>query len=186
MKQTGGVVMTKLGWAAALAVSAVLSVTAADARPWKPSPSAQALDYLQIQHMRPGGEVVVLFWIAPPMIEGQPAAAELLGKYVVLAVVHARPSRSGVIRFDDVPAVKAFDGNGKELHRYTDDDMPSDVAMGVHALSGIMKQSLGAMGEGMKFFVYDSEGVDACKAGKLVVPYADETYTFDTPVPGCK
>lgn len=178
--------MVRFGWGASLMglAAAVMLTVSADARPWKPSPSAVAQDYLQIQQMKPGGELVVLMWIAPPMID-VPAAKELLEKYVVIAIVHGRTGPAGTLLFDDIPDLQALDGAGKPLHLYTEADMPADMAQGVQALQGVVRQALGAMGKGMTFFVFDGSKVKACTKGKLTIPYDGEDYTYETPIPGC-
>jgi len=38
----------------------------------------------------------------------------------------------------------------------------------------------------MKMFVFESGAIDSCKKGQLAVPLAGETYTWDTPFPGCE
>jgi hypothetical protein len=172
--------------AAALAVGLAFGLTAADARQWNPTPQALAQDYLQILHMKPGGEVVMVQWFAPPMVAAQPEAAELLDKYVLIAVVHARLGPGGTMLFDDIPPLKATDGDGTPLKLLTGGDIPKNVAQGVQALNGMLKQSIGAMGQGMKFFVFEPGAVKACGKGKLSIPYAGETYTYDTPIPGCQ
>ena len=48
-----------------------------------------------------------------------------------------------------------------------------------------MRQAAGAMGQGMAFFAYENGGVHACQKGGLSIPFNDEVYTYDTPVPGC-
>jgi hypothetical protein len=38
----------------------------------------------------------------------------------------------------------------------------------------------------MKLFVFDGAGIDSCSKGRLSIPLADETYTWDTPFPSCQ
>jgi hypothetical protein len=52
-------------------------------------------------------------------------------------------------------------------------------------MEAMFRQSLGTFGQGMKVFVFDAAGVTSCKPGGLTVPFADETYTWQTPIPGC-
>jgi hypothetical protein len=37
----------------------------------------------------------------------------------------------------------------------------------------------------MRFFTYDGSTIHSCMPGKLTVPFGGETYTYDTPIPGC-
>jgi hypothetical protein len=47
-----------------------------------------------------------------------------------------------------------------------------------------MRQTIGQMGQGMHFFAFEG-GVHACEKGQLSIPFAGETYIYDTPIPGC-
>jgi hypothetical protein len=55
----------------------------------------------------------------------------------------------------------------------------------ITGMEAVFRQSLGAMGSGMKTFLFNGEGIDSCKKGQLAVQFAGETYTWDTPFPGC-
>ena len=157
----------------------------AGARPWKPKPQNLAQDYAQILDVRSQGEVVVLFWFVPEMAPETPAAAALLDKYVVIGVAHARSGPGGSMLFDAIDPLQVNDANGKPLTFLDGDKLPSDISDLVTAMGGTMRQSLGAMGQGMRFFVYESAGVHACSKGGISIPYEGEGYTYDTPIPGC-
>jgi hypothetical protein len=47
------------------------------------------------------------------------------------------------------------------------------------------RQSSGRLGDGTRFFIFDAGTVRACEKGKISVPYEGETYTWETPFPGC-
>jgi hypothetical protein len=64
-------------------------------------------------------------------------------------------------------------------------DLPPATAGAVAVVEGMFRQALGAAGKGMKMFVFDAGDVAACKKGGLAVALADETYTWQTPIPGC-
>jgi hypothetical protein len=173
--------------AAALLAVVALSVTflmPAEARPWKPSPQALAQDYLQIQHVRPNGEIILVFWFAPPMAGDQKQVRGILDKYIIVSVVHGRAGPGGAVLFDEIPTLEAKDGSGNPLKLVANQDLPPDVAQGVEMISNTMKQTIGATGQGMRFFVFQGD-VHACSPGKLVIPYAGEEYSYDAPVPGC-
>ena len=175
---------------AALAVfSALLCVlyasAPAGARPWKPKAQNLAQDYAQILDVRAQGEVVMLLWFVPQLAPETPAAGALLDKYFILGVVHARPGPGGSMLFDAIDPLQIKDANGKPLTLLEGDKLPSDASQLVTAMGGTMKQALGAMGQGMRIFVYDNGGVHACAKGGITIPYAGEVYTYDTPFPGC-
>ncbi len=157
----------------------------ADARPWKPTPASLAEDYAIISDTRSDNDLVMVFWLVPQMYPTLPQAQALLDKYIVVAVIHAHRGALGGAVFDTVDTLEAKDGNGKPLKLLTGADLPPDVAQSVTAFGGVMQQLLGPMGQGMSFFVFNKGSVHACEKGQLVIPYAGETYTYDTPIPGC-
>jgi hypothetical protein len=176
--------------AAAAATLSALTPAPALCRSWKATPEAIARDYAVINDTRPGGDLVLLMWFVPRMVQantpGGDVAAAMLQKYVVLVAVRGRLDKTtGTVSFDDVASLEARDQSGKPLTPVARDDLPPTNAGMLVALEGVFRQSIGAMGKGMKMFVFEGAGVDSCKKGKLSVPLASETYTWDTPFPGC-
>jgi hypothetical protein len=47
------------------------------------------------------------------------------------------------------------------------------------------RQGLGPRGNGVRFFLFDAGAVRACEKGVISVPFDGETYTWETPFPGC-
>jgi len=167
-------------------LACILSVSSpAGARPWKTTPQGVAQDYAQILDMRGQGEIVLVVWMSPPMLGAPPQAQQLMDKYVVIGVVHGRMGPGGSMLFDVIDTLKAKDGNGTTLKLLEGDKLPDDISQFVLAMGGTMKQAIGAMGQGMRFFVFENGGVHACTKGKLAIPYAGEVYTYETPIPGC-
>ena len=168
---------------AALAVCGALA--AADARPWKPQGDALAEDYAEIVDSRPNGDLVLLMWMVPQIVKGSPAAAAMLDKYVMIGVVQAHSQPGGVVTFEDIDTLAAGDISGKPLKLLQGNDLPPDVTGGIAGISGVMRRTIGQMGQGMHFFAFEAGAVHACEKGRLSVPFAGETYTYDTPIPGC-
>lgn len=178
------------GFRAALVVFSALACvlfasSPAGARPWKTTPQGLAQDYAQILDIRDQGEVVMVVWMSPPMLGAPPQAQQLLDKYIVIGVVHGRMGPGGSMLFDVIDTLEAKDGNGTALKLLEGDKQPDDISQFVLAMGGTMKQAIGAMGQGMRFFVFENGGVHSCAKGKLAIPYAGEVYTYDTPIPGC-
>jgi hypothetical protein len=60
------------------------------------------------------------------------------------------------------------------------------VAIGtLSTFEATFRQSIGRIGDGTKFFIFDAGTVRACEKGGISVPLAGETYTWETPFPGC-
>jgi hypothetical protein len=183
--------------AAAAVTLFALGPSPALSRQWKATPEAVARDYATINDTRAGGELILLLWFVPQMAPSNSTGADILAamlqryaamlqRYVVIVAVHGHLERTtGTLSFEDIDGLKTMDQTGKPLTPVARGDLPpTNIAM-LAAIEGLLRQSLGAMGKGMKIFVFDARGVDSCKQGQLEVPLASETYTWDTPFPGC-
>ena len=159
--------------------------TASFARPWKPTPNAMAMDYSQITDNRAAKELVFIWWLNPPSFGTlPPSAAALLDKYVVIGAVDAHVTPGATFTFDDIPSLDAKSGS-TSLTALTGDAIPPTVAGILTTLEASLGQALGPTGKGMHWFVFDAGPLHACDKGDLSVPLAGETYTWETPIPGC-
>jgi hypothetical protein len=181
-----------LGRAAAAAMMLLaLGASSALSRQWKATPEALVRDYATINDQRPGGELVLAMWFVPQMVPANSAGADIakamLQKYVVIMVVHGRlQSATGTISFENVDALPARNQSGKPLTPVARDSLPPTNVGMLSALESLLRQNLGTMGNGMKLFVFDADDIDSCKRGQLSVLFVNETYTWDTPFPGCQ
>jgi hypothetical protein len=176
---------------AVVAMLCALAVTPASSRQWKATPEALARDYATINDTRSDGQLVLLIWFVPQMVRPDaPNAGAMIGmlqKNIVLLAVHGRLDRtSGTMSFEDVEALDAKDQNGRALASLARDALPPLTIGAITTIETMFRQSLGTMGKGMKVFLYDGAGVDACGKGRLSVSVANETYTWDTPFPSCQ
>jgi hypothetical protein len=164
----------------------VLGITfsAASSRPWKPTPVQIADDYSVINHRKSNTETVNIKWWAPPTLGPGPITG-LLEKYVVISVVHFHISQTATFSFDDVGALEARDSSGKPLTLVPRNELPPMFIGFLSTLEAGFRQSLGRLGDGTKFFVFDAGTVRACEKGGVSVPLSGETYTWETPFPGC-
>ena len=169
-----------------LAVLALLST--ASARQWNPDSRGSALDYTQILHAKTGGEIVVVWWVVPEAFPGDSntqVLKDVLGRYVVIGVANGRPTPNGAMGFSPILDLKVSDESGRQLSPLPSNITPPELSQAMGAVQGIARQSLGAIGQGMRFFTFDGSTIHSCMAGKLTVPFGGETYTYDTPIPGC-
>lgn len=189
----GTIAVVKNGVCAVIAgMMLAMSVsTATWSRQWKTTPDALARDYGTINDTRENGEIVMLMWFVPKVV--QPGAVNagmvvsMLEKYVVLMVLHGRiDKQTGSMSFEEIENLEPRDQNGKPLAAVERGVLPpTNVAM-LAMLETAFRQSLGPAGKGMKLFVFEGNGVSSCGNGRLSVPLANETYTWDTPFPGCQ
>jgi hypothetical protein len=119
------------------------------------------------------------------MVSDSPEAQQVLDKYVVVGVVHANAGVNGRVSFDPIDTLQARDGNGSPLTLLIGDNVPPTVAGLLSGVEATVRQALGAMGQGMHWFVFDGGAVHSCVTGGLSIPVAGETYTYETPIPGC-
>jgi hypothetical protein len=179
--------------ACAVLVAATLlgmGVTTGSARIWKPSPEKVARDYATINDVRPTGDLVLLMWFVPGMIQpdaaGAAAVKAILQKYVVLVAAHGTLDKTTVsYSFEDIDHLQATDQNQQPLAPISRNDLPPATIAVLSALEAMFRQTAGAMGKGMKVFVFDAGAVNSCTHGELTVPLAGETYTWETPIPAC-
>jgi len=154
------------------------------ARPWKPAMKQLASDYATIIDDRNARDIKIIFWLAPPIMDPG-RAAELVDKYVIIGVARGRFSAEGSVTFDPIDSLRVKDSNAMPLQRLTGEEIPPVVAGAVATMESIFGQSLGAFGKGMHWFVFAGGTVHACGNGGISIPFAGETYTYDTPFPGC-
>lgn len=168
-----------------LALLLSLAPGASFSRPWKPTATAMALDYSQVTDNRGGKELVFVWWLNSPSFANLPAnAIDLLDKYVVIGAVHAHVSSGAVFTFDDIPPLDAKSGSAS-LKLLNGDAIPPTVAGLLTTLEASLGQALGPTGKGIHWFVFDAGPLKACETGGLSVPVGDETYSWETPIPGC-
>ena len=174
-----------LGAAAGLLVlSWVALAPLAESRPWKPAMKQLASDYATIIDGRNDRDIRVIFWLAPPIMDRGPAA-DLVDKYVIIGVARGHFSSMGSVTFDPIDSLQVKDSNARPLLRLAGEEIPPAVAGTVAIMESAFGQSLGAFGKGMHWFVFAAGTVHACSNGGISIPFAGETYTYDTPIPGC-
>jgi hypothetical protein len=162
-----------------------VSFSSASSRPWKPTPTQIAGDYAQINHPKSSTEFVNIRWWAPPTVMSGTPFARMLEKYILISVVHFHTGQGGAISADEIDALEPRTDDNKALTLVPRTELlPSEVGM-LSAVEASFRQSIGRIGDGTRFFIFDVGTVRACERGGLSVPFAGETYTWETPFPGC-
>jgi hypothetical protein len=160
----------------------------ASTRPWKATPTQIAGDYASINHNRGNGDVVTIGWWSSPTATHGSQLASVFERYILISITHShlnlREPATG-LRFDDVDKLEVRDESGNLLTPFDQDVLPP-ASIGVLAtFEAGYRQGLGPRGKGTKFFLFDAGAVHACGKGGISVPYDGETYTWETPFPGC-
>jgi hypothetical protein len=156
-------------------------------RPW-PRNTPNAADYLVINDNRGNGDIVLVFWLASPLIPasaGQQAARDLLDKYVVIGVVHAHTNKEATFRFDRAGAPEVLGTKNERLQLLDLDTMSPAIVGTLATVKTAFSQSLGEFGKGIQWFVFANGSVNPCSNGGMAVQFENEKYTYVTPVPGC-
>ena len=174
--------------AAFVSLAALGFLAPASARQWNPDSRGASLDYTQILHSKGGGEAVIVWWVVPETFAGDANSQiirDVLARYVVIGIAHGRPVAGGGMAFDNIADLKIADQTARTLSPLAANTTPPEVTQAISALQALGRQSLGPLGTGLRWFVFDGSTIHACTPGKMSVPYDGETYTYDTPIPGC-
>jgi hypothetical protein len=166
-----------------LGLALVLAVGPASARLWKPTPFQLAADYATITHNKGTDGRVIVSWLASPVMPG-PVMSPVLDKYVVISIARSRQMPGGLTTWDDVEGVQVSDGSGQPLKELTGDAVPPVLVGLTASAEAVMRQSTQGRGK-VHWGIYEAGAVNACGPGKLIVNYDGESYTYDTPIPGC-
>jgi len=161
----------------------------AQARKWRITPADLAGDYSQIIDQRPDHDVVVIYWIAPetmnPAIQNVDAYRAMLREHLIVGVAHGSPTKSGHLAFRIPEAVSVLTDDGKSRQPLAKESWPPMVGAFSAVIQNFMTQSLGQLGEGFHWFVFEGKGIESCGKGRFWVAYGGEKYNYDTPIPGC-
>jgi hypothetical protein len=155
----------------------------ATARQWNPDTRGAAAEYTQIIHAKPNGEFVFLWWAVPeafPNDANTQVLKDVLSRYVFVGIAHGRNNGTG-LSFDNIPDLRIADAMGRQMSPIPANSAP-EVTQTLNALQALQSP----MRQGMHWFVFEGSSTHSCTPGKLSVPFAGETYTFDTPIPGCQ
>lgn len=166
----------------------ILLAGSTTARTWPRGGPAEARDYLTIDDQRPGNELALILWLAPPMIDPQHSdAKKLLGQFVVVATTLATIEPvTGRLKIGPSSQPSALSTDGRPLSLVPPEEWPPALNGALQAVKTAMAQSVGDIGKSISWYVFQPDGVDACKPGSLQVIFAGETYSYKTPVPGCE
>jgi len=160
-------------------------LSSAFSRPWKATPIQIAGDYALIAHTKSSTDFVNISWWAEPTVMPGTPLAGILQKYIVISVVHFHFDPGGTISTDDIDTLEVRDDSDMPLIPIPRRALPP-VAIGtLSTFEATFRQSIGRIGDGTKFFIFDAGTVRACEKGGISVPLAGETYTWETPFPGC-
>ncbi|MFQ5990536.1 MAG: hypothetical protein ACE5K9_11540 [Candidatus Methylomirabilales bacterium] len=167
----------------------------ADARQWRMTPSAQAQEYSQIIDQRANNEVVLVWWVAPEVIEddspGTEEARAILRQYMLVGVAHAQISPLGQFKFQRPRGLRVQlpDASGKRPMKgkrpMSKKSLPPAVAGVVSVLETTFSQAMGEFGRGVHWYVFDGRDISSCGNGAFWITYAGEQYSYKTPIPGC-
>ena len=101
----------------------------------------------------------------------------------MIAAVHGHVQPNGTPFFYDLSTLEARGADRKLLTLIPKDALPPAAASLITYWETQARQSKGQ--QGTKFFIFDAGTVRACEKGELSVPLDGETYTWNTPFPGC-
>jgi hypothetical protein len=168
---------------------AVVLCSTADARKWRVRPHDLAAEYSQVIDQRGGGEVVVVYWIAPETIDPGMQQAEvlktMLKEHVIVALTHGTAGQGGRLDFRAPEGVMVEAANKKQRESLAKESWPPLVSAYTLVMQNFLSQTTGQLGSGFHWFVFEGKGIESCGKGRFWITYAGERYNYDTPIPGC-
>jgi hypothetical protein len=123
---------------------ALLLAGPTEARQWKPDVHASALDYSQIFHVKPTGEIVLLWWVVPEIFvpnANNMSMLNVLSHYVILGVAQGRPGPNGAVAFENVPPLQIADQMSRNYLPIQDNALPAEVSQAIANLRALATQS---------------------------------------------
>jgi hypothetical protein len=160
-----------------------------EARKWRVKPHDLASDYSQIIDQRPDNEVVVVYWFAPETLNANMPNADalkaMLREHMIVGIAHGSAAQAGRIDFRAPEAPVLEDSDRKQRQTVAKENWPPLVTAFSAVIQKLLTQSLGQLGEGFHWFVFEAKGIDSCGKGRFWIQYAGERYNYDTPIPGC-
>jgi len=169
---------------ASIILSSLIPVSASS-RFWNETPQQAATEYGYIFDERSNKERVTVKWFAAPSVKKDSSTYKFLEQYLVIIVVHAHHQPNGTVSYDNISTLEARGSDGKLLTLIPKDALPPAAASLITYWETQARQSQGQEGSGTKFFIFDAGTVRACEKGELSIPLDGETYTWNTPFPGC-
>lgn len=161
----------------------------ADARQWRMTPSAQAQEYSQIIDQRSNREIVIVWWVAPEVLEddspGTEQARSILQQYMLVGVAHVRISALGQFKYQEPTGLLVQLPNARARRPLDKTTLPPAVAGVVSVMGATFSQAMGQFGRGVHWYVFDGKGIESCRKGAFRIAYAGEQYGYVTPIPGC-
>jgi len=155
-------------------------------RQWKPTPLQLASDYATISHNKSDTDFVNVRWWAEPTVMPDTPLSGLLQKYIMISVVHFHITvPGGALSTEEIDSLEVRDRADMPLTPIPRTALPPTVIATLTGFEASIRQSLGRLGEGTKFFTFDAGSVRACEKGRISVALAGETYTWEAPFPGC-
>jgi len=189
---TREVEMSIVQWSKMIFIGTILSYfgfsPSASARFWKASPSQIASDYAVINHNRGNGDFVTIIWFASPMATSGSQIATVFEKCVVVGAVHSHTNFNQPatgIALDDIKTLEVRDESGNLLSPVSENELSVASLGALAAYEAGYRRGFGPRGNGIKFFLFDTGTVRACEKGGISIPFDGETYTWETPFPGC-
>ena len=180
--------LRKMNFIGAMLSCVVGFSSSASSRLWKATPAQIAGDYASINHNRGNGDFVTIIWFASPMAAAGSQLATTFEKYVVIGVVHSHTNfnqPAAGIAFDDIKTLEVRDESGNLLTPVSENELPVASREGLAGYEAGYRRGFGPRGSGIRFFLFDAGTIRACEKGGISIPFDGETYTWETPFPGC-
>jgi hypothetical protein len=143
----------------------------------------------QIIDQRAGNEVVVVYWIAPETMDANipnvEAIKAMLREHMLMGIVRGSATPAGRLDFRLPENPMLEDGEGQQRQPIATENWPPMIMAYSAFMQKFISQSLGELGGGFHWFVFEGKGIDSCGKGSFWIQCASERYSYITPIPGC-
>ena len=133
---------------------------------------------------------MIVLWLSSALIpDSSPNAANakaLLDKYMLIATLHAQLKTDGTFTPIEGEPVEARSVDGGPLPPLDEATQPPAIVGALATLQSLFAKMLGPFGQSVHWTVFDGSKTAPCGNGGFRLVFAGETYTYDTPIPGCK
>lgn len=174
---------------AAVAMAFTLTALGQDgyARKWKPGPVQRAQEYLLIDDSRRENGTVMVMWLAPSFFEerADPQIKEIFGNRIVIGALDVEVSPAGLFQDVSTGEITVKSGDGQTLPRLDSADFDPMATGALTLIQQVFTANLGPLGQTIRWYYFDPNGLDGCTENKLLIEFSGETYHYDTPLPNC-
>jgi len=129
----------------------------------------------------------MIMWLVPEAIKNIASEPFLsaLRQYVVITIAHLKVSDRAEITFKIPEGVVIQTGDSNERQTIPETELSPFITDLMAKMRSEFLKGFGLMGQNMRWYFFDGDGIESCKNGGFWVGYGGVRYEYETPIPGC-